>query len=68
MVVPAPVTANVANQQNIPIALGVPITINTTDGPFEIYLESSDLYTSDQPGSDAPTGYDMQVWIQKVKP
>ena len=68
MMVPAPVTANVANQQNIPIASGVPIIINTTDGPFEIYLESSYLYTSDQPGSDAPTRYNMQVWIQKVKP
>jgi len=68
MMVSAPVTVKVSNQLEMPITLGVPITINTADGPFEIYLESSYLYTSDQPGSDALTGYKMEVWIQKVKP
>jgi hypothetical protein len=66
MTVPAPVTANVASPKNIPIALGVPTIISTPTGSFEIYLESSYLYTSDEPGSDAPGGYNMQVWILKV--
>ena len=68
IVAPAPVVATVADQQNVPIALGVPTTVNTSSGPLEIHLEESYLYTSDQPGSDASTGYKMQVWIQNVKP
>ena len=68
VMVPAPVIANIANQQSVQIALNVPTTVSTPSGPFEIYLENSYLYTSDQPGSDASTGYKMQVWIQQVKP
>ena len=68
MMVSAPVVATVADQQNVPIALGVPTTVNTSAGSLEIHLEESYLYTSDQPGSDASTGYKMQVWIQNVKP
>ena len=59
---------NAADTDNVPIALGVPTTVNTSAGSLEIHLEESYLYTSDQPGTDASTGYKMQVWIQNVKP
>jgi len=65
-IVNAPVVASTISQQNIPIPLNIPTVISNPVNSFEVYPQSSYLYQSDQPGSDAPTGYIMNVWIIKI--
>lgn len=66
MMVDAPVVASVNNQGSIPIPLNTPTIISSSAGSFEVYVQSSSLYQSNEPGSDAPTQYSMSVWIIKV--
>ena len=66
IIIDAPVVAPVNNQQSIPIPLNTPTIISRSFGSFEVYLQSSSLYQSNEPGSDAPTQYSMSVWIIKV--